>query len=109
MGKALQVNSGTFKEEILDYAGLALVDFWAEWCGPCKMLSPIVDDLAVEYKDKVKIVGLDVDGSADIAGQYGIQAIPTLLFFRGGRVVEQVLGLQSKDALKKKIELLSAV
>ena len=104
MSNTQQVHSGNFQTEILNHKGLALVDFWAVWCGPCKMLSPIVDELAGEFNGKVKIVGLDVDESSDVAAQYGIQAIPTLLLFKDGKVIEQMVGLQPKDTLRKKLE-----
>lgn len=84
-----------------------VVDFWAPWCGPCKAIAPILEDLAEEMGDSVKICKVNVDEANDIAGQYNIRAIPTLLVFKGGEVVDQVVGLSSKEDLKSKIEAAS--
>jgi len=104
MSNAQQVNSSNFGTEVLKATGVVMVDFWAAWCGPCRMLTPIVDELSVEYAGKAKIVGLDVDKATDIATTYQVQAIPTILFFKNGLVVEQVIGVQPKDALKAKLD-----
>ena len=80
-------------------APLAMVDFWADWCGPCKMLAPIVEDLAAEYADRIKIGKLNVDQNMETAAKYGVQSIPTLILFKGGEAVKTVVGLQSKAAL----------
>ena len=76
-----------------------LVDFYADWCGPCKMLAPIVEDLAAEYADRIKIGKLNVDQNMETAAKYGVQSIPTLILFKGGEAVKTVVGLQSKAAL----------
>ncbi|MCK5083821.1 MAG: thioredoxin, partial [Candidatus Omnitrophica bacterium] len=80
-----------------------LVDFWAEWCGPCRMVSPIVDELAEDLQDKLKVVKVNVDEAQDLAGNYQVMSIPTLLLFKGGEPVEQIVGAVSKDQLFEKI------
>ncbi|OQB16556.1 MAG: Thioredoxin-1 [Candidatus Omnitrophica bacterium ADurb.Bin205] len=94
----------SFKSEVLDSDLLVVVDFWAEWCGPCKMISPVIDELAKEYDGKVKIGKVDVDNNSSIASKYGVMSIPTLIFFKGGKIMSQVSGVQNKAALKQKIE-----
>lgn len=81
-----------------------LVDFWAQWCGPCKMIAPIVDELAKEYSGKIKICKVDVDSSSKTATHYGVMSIPTIIFFNKGKVVEQMVGALNKAELKRKIE-----
>lgn len=93
-----------FKKEVLGSSVPVMVDFWAEWCGPCKMISPIIDELAKEYAGKMKIGKVDVDSNPSVASQYGVMSIPTLIFFKSGKVMSQVSGAQSKAALKQKIE-----
>ena len=84
--------------------GVTLVDFWAPWCGPCRMIAPILDELAVELKDKAKIVKINVDENPVVAGQFGVMSIPTLLLFKNGEKVDQKIGGQAKPALKSFIE-----
>lgn len=79
--------------------GLVLADFWAEWCGPCKMIAPVLEEIDSEMEDKVKIVKLDVDENQETAGQFGVMSIPTLIFFKDGEVVDKVIGYQPKEAL----------
>jgi thioredoxin 1 len=98
------VNSGNWDEEVLASEQLVLVDFWAEWCPPCRRLAPIIDALAAEYAGRVKVAKLDVDGSPDVAGRYGVRSIPTLLVFRGGSVVEQRIGALPKDDLARMLD-----
>ncbi|MBU4345954.1 MAG: thioredoxin [Candidatus Omnitrophica bacterium] len=93
-----------FKKEVLESDELVLVDFWATWCGPCKMIAPILEDLAQDYDKKIKIGKLNVEDNSKIASQYGIMSIPTLMLFKKGKVIEQVAGVISKSQLKKKIE-----
>ena len=83
-----------------------VIDFWAEWCGPCRMIGPIIEELAEEYKDKVVIGKCDVDANDDIVAQYRVRNIPTVVFIKGGAVVDKVVGAASKDALKAKVEAL---
>ena len=89
-----------FSQEVLKSATPIVVDFWAEWCGPCKMIAPVLDELAAEYDGKVKIGKVNIDEFQQIAINYGIQSIPTLLFFKDGQVADQVVGMRSKRDLK---------
>lgn len=99
------LQDATFDKEVLKSDVPVLVDFWAVWCGPCKAIAPHVDDLAKQYKGKVKVAKMDVDEHQQVPQQYGIRSIPTLLVFKGGRVVDTIIGAVSKskleDSLKK--------
>lgn len=98
------VSEQTFDSEVLKSATPVLVDFWAEWCGPCKMIAPVLDELATELEGQLKIAKIDVDAEAGLAAQYGITAIPTLLLFKGGQIVDQMRGAKSKRAIRDTIE-----
>lgn len=94
-----------FEEEVIKSNPLpVLVDFWASWCGPCKMLGPVIEELAEEFKGKIKIGKLDVDGNSEIAGKYEVLGIPSLKFFKGGKIVDEMTGVQPKEILVKKIK-----
>lgn len=97
-----------FGIEVLGNTGIVLVDFWAEWCGPCRRLAPIIEELAKEYAGQITVGKLNVDGAQRIAGQYGILSIPTLAFFVNGQPVERMVGLHSKELIKQKIDELLA-
>ena len=99
----LSVTDKNFESEVLKADLPVLVDFWAEWCGPCKMISPIVDEISQELGDKLKVVKVNVDDAQDLAGKYQVMSIPTLLLFKGGETVEQIVGAMSKDQLLEKI------
>ncbi len=93
-----------FKEDVLNSKGLVVVDFFATWCGPCHQLAPVVEELAKTYDGKVKIGKLDVDDNGETASQYQVMSIPTMIFFKDGKMVDQHVGFISKDALVKKVE-----
>ncbi|CAN1212042.1 thioredoxin [Tumidithrix helvetica PCC 7403] len=99
MSSVIQVTDSTFKQEVLDNELPVLVDFWAQWCGPCKMVAPIVDELATQYEGQVKVVKLDTDQNSAIAKEYGIRSIPTLMIFKQGQKVDTVVGAVPKMTL----------
>ena len=99
----LNVTGEDFEREVLKSDLPVLVDFWAEWCGPCRMVSPVVNEIAEELQGKLKAVKVNVDDAQDLAGNYQIMSIPTLLLFKGGEPVEQIIGAVSKDQLSEKI------
>ena len=101
---AQQFTDQNFEQEVLKSEKPVLVDFWAAWCGPCQMMGPIVDELAEEMKDKVKIGKLNVDENRETATNYSVMSIPTLIIFKDGKVVKQLVGVQNKDNLKEELD-----
>ncbi len=99
-GDVFNVSDGEFKKEILESAQPVLVDFWATWCAPCRAIAPVVEELAGEFKGRLRVAKLNVDENQETAQQYGIRSIPTLLVFKGGRVVEQIVGAVPKSKLE---------
>ncbi len=95
----LHVTDASFQQDVLSSDKPVLIDFWAEWCGPCRMIAPIVEELATEYAGRAVIAKCDVDANQDIAITYGIRSIPTLLIFKGGQVVEQIIGAVPKKQI----------
>lgn len=101
--KPVELTDANFENEALKSETPVLVDFWAEWCGPCKMIAPTVEQLAIEYAGRLKVGKVDVDNNQQVAMKFGIRSIPTLLIFKGGRVVDQVVGAVPKKALVDRI------
>ncbi|MEP7384793.1 MAG: thioredoxin [Gemmatimonadota bacterium] len=108
MSNTMAVTDENFATEIEGAEGLAVVDFWAEWCGPCRMVGPIVDQLAAEYDGKAKVTKLDVDANQKTAMKYNVRSIPTILFFKDGKLVDTVIGFAPKPALEQKFKQHSA-
>ena len=101
---ALELTDSNFQKTVLDSDKLSMVDFWAVWCGPCRAVAPVVEQLAHEYKDKVVIGKVDVDNNPEVAMQYGIRSIPTILFIKSGKVVDKQVGAVPKNVLEAKIK-----
>ncbi len=105
---SLQLTDANFQTEVLDYDKPVLVDFWAEWCGPCKMIGPVIDQLAEELEGSAKIGKVNVDDARELAVKYGVRSIPLLLFFKNGEVKDQIVGAGvTKDLLKSKLMALA--
>ena len=100
-GNLTEFNDANFQQEVLQSTVPVLVDFWAPWCGPCRMLTPTVEELAKDYEGKVKVGKLNTDDSPDTATNYGISSIPTILFFKGGQVVERLVGVNPKSRFQQ--------
>lgn len=103
-GAISEVTDGSFASEVEQASSLVLVDFWAEWCGPCKMVAPILEDIAGEYGDKVKVTKLDVDSNPQTTMQFNVRSIPSVLFFKDGKHVDTMVGAQPASAFKVKID-----
>lgn len=101
---AMEFTDASFQKEVLESTQPVVVDFSATWCGPCRQLAPIIDDLAKEYSGRIKIGKVDIDQNQEVAGKYGIMAVPTVLFFKGGQKVDTLQGLNAKGVYKTKIE-----
>jgi thioredoxin len=97
----IHVNEGTFDTEILKSDTPALVDFWAPWCGPCRAIAPVLDEIAEEYKGKVKVAKINVDENRKIAGNHGVMSIPTMILFKNGKALDKIIGLVPKERLKE--------
>jgi thioredoxin 1 len=108
MAEPVHFTDDNFQSEVLESQHPVLVDFWAAWCGPCRMIAPMIEELASEYDGKVKIGKLDVDNNQRVAMQYGIRSIPALLVFKGGKVVDQIIGAVPKGRVVEKLDMVSA-
>lgn len=106
MSEVREVSSSTWEGEVIKAAGLVMIDFWAVWCGPCRMIAPTVEELSKEYAGKIKVLKLNTDENPDIASKYKIMGIPTLMFFKDGQKIDQVVGAVPKPQLKTKIDSL---
>jgi thioredoxin 1 len=106
MGKYVELNGTNFADTVKE--GVVLVDFWAAWCGPCRMIAPIIEELAEEYEGKATIAKVDVDTAPEVAQQFGIRSIPTVLFFKDGELVDQMIGAAPKAAYAQKLDALLA-
>lgn len=104
MSSAAQVTDATFKEEVIESDVPVLVDFWAPWCGPCRMVAPVVDEISEQYKGQVKVVKINTDENPNVASQYGIRSIPTLMVFKGGQRVDMVVGAVPKTTLASTLD-----
>jgi thioredoxin 1 len=100
----IHVSEGTFDAEVLKSDKPALVDFWAPWCGPCRAIAPVLDEIANEYKDKVKVAKVNVDENRTLAGNHGVMSIPTMILFKNGKVMDKLIGLVPKERLKELLD-----
>lgn len=104
MSNAVEVTDSDFESQIEQHKGLAVVDFWAPWCAPCRMIAPILDQLAIEYVDKAKVAKVDVDKNIQTATRFNVRSIPAILFFKDGKVIDTVIGAVPKQALELKFK-----
>ena len=104
----LEVNDETFDQEVLKSEQPVLVDFWAVWCGPCKLIAPVVDSIAASFAGRLKVTKVNVDENAATPSRYGIRGIPALLFFKGGKVADQIVGYVPQDVIEEKVKRLLA-
>lgn len=104
MSQPLHITDSNFQEEVLKSSVPVLIDFWATWCGPCRMIAPIVEEMAKEYEGKAKICKLDVDNNQQTAMQYGIRSIPTIMIFKGGQVVDSIIGAVPKQTIVERLQ-----
>jgi len=100
----IELTNENFDSEVVSHQGTVLVDFWAPWCGPCRMVGPVVEQIATEYAGRAKVAKLNTDEASDIASRYGIRSIPTLLFFKNGEVVQQLVGAYPKPKITEKLD-----
>lgn len=105
MSKPVKVSDGNFNREVLKADKTVIVDFWAEWCGPCKMVEPVMESIAREYSDEVKVAKLNVDENQSTAARYGVQSIPTMIVFENGKIKDKIVGYAPKGRLIKKLGL----
>ena len=107
MASVIKVSQATFPQEVLQSTVPVVVDFWAEWCGPCKMLGPVLDEIAAEKGSAVKVVKVNVDDEGDLAAEYGIRSIPALFFFKDGELKHKALGVQPKAEIVRRLEAIA--
>ena len=102
----LNLNEQSFQKEVLDYKGVVLIYFWAPWCGPCQIMGPVIDKLEESYRGKIKTAKVNIDENQSLASRFGVMSIPTIIIFENGELVEQMVGVQSEEVLKSKIDSL---
>lgn len=103
--ECIKLNDKNFNQEVLDYKGFFIVDFWADWSGPCHIMAPIIEQLSVSFKDRLKVGSINFEYNTDIAQQYGVSCVPTLLFFKSGQLVDRVSGIMSTKDLSKRLNV----